>query len=106
MEDGGCQTGTVREMRENKFKVQTSVCRVMTSVFWDREGILFMEFLKTGAIINSVICADIKGVITKNSMGSAKNKDESTHPICSPNLATPDFHLFSPLKNAIFHVTR
>jgi hypothetical protein len=49
----GCYIGTVRKMRENKFKAQTSAGQVMASVFWDNEGILLVELLKRGATINS-----------------------------------------------------
>jgi hypothetical protein len=43
-------------MRKNKFRVQTSAGKVMASVFWDSEGILLVEFLKRGAIIQSNMC--------------------------------------------------
>jgi uncharacterized membrane protein len=36
-----------------KFKVQNSAGKVMATVFWDSEGILLVQFLKTGATINS-----------------------------------------------------
>jgi hypothetical protein len=38
-----------REMRENKFKVQTSAGKVI----WVSEGIFLVEFLKRGATISS-----------------------------------------------------
>ena len=40
-------------MREDKFKVQISVGKVMSSVFWDNEEILLGEFLKRCATVNS-----------------------------------------------------
>jgi hypothetical protein len=39
--------------RENKLKIQTCVGRVMASIFWGSEGILFEEFLKKGATFNA-----------------------------------------------------
>ena len=40
-------------MKENKFLVQTAVCKVMASVFWDSEGILFSVILERVATISS-----------------------------------------------------
>jgi len=37
----------------NTFKVQTSAGEVIASIFWDSEGILSMQFLNRGAIMNS-----------------------------------------------------
>jgi hypothetical protein len=36
-------------MRENNLKVQSSACKVMAIIFWDSEGILWVEFLNRGA---------------------------------------------------------
>jgi len=36
-----------------KFKVQTSVAKVLASVFLESEGILLVTFLERGATINS-----------------------------------------------------
>jgi len=94
-------------MRDNKFKVQTSMnfCHG-----WCLPG--QRRNLVSGILADwchnqfRAKYADIKEVRTKNSMGSAKNKGElSHHPTCSPNLAPSDFHLFGPLKHAIFHAT-
>jgi len=40
----------------NKFKVQTSVGKIMDSVFWNSEGILLANFVKRSATINSEQC--------------------------------------------------
>jgi hypothetical protein len=40
-------------MRENKFKVQTSVGKIMANIFWDSEGFLLVEFLKSTTPIKS-----------------------------------------------------
>jgi hypothetical protein len=50
---GVLQIGAVWRIREKKWKVQTAVCQVMTSVLWDSEAILLLEFLKRGATISS-----------------------------------------------------
>jgi hypothetical protein len=61
MEIGGCYTGTVGRTRENKFQVQSSVGKVMASIFCVTEGIFLLEILYTGATINSEpLCAGIK----------------------------------------------
>jgi hypothetical protein len=40
-------------LRENKFKVLTSVGNAMASIFHDSEGLLLVEFLKISTTINS-----------------------------------------------------
>jgi hypothetical protein len=40
-------------MREDKFKVQISVGKAVSSVFWDNEEILLGEFSKRCATANS-----------------------------------------------------
>ena len=37
---------------QNKFKVQTSVTKVMASVFLESEGILLVKYLERGATVN------------------------------------------------------
>jgi hypothetical protein len=59
-------------MRQNKFKAQISVCKIIASIFRDSEETLLLKFLERGA--------DIKEVRTTNSQGSAKQEDESSPP--------------------------
>ena len=40
-------------MRENKSEVQSCAGEVMTSVFWESEGILLVELLNRGDTITS-----------------------------------------------------
>ena len=56
--------GYCREERENKYKVQMSVDRVMGSVLCYSEGTLLVVF--------RAMCADVKEVIITKSKGSAK----------------------------------
>jgi len=56
--------GYCREERENKFKVQKSVDKLMASVLCYSEGTLLVEF--------RAMCADVKEVIITKSKGSAK----------------------------------
>jgi len=41
---------------KKKFKALTSVGKVMCSVLWNREGGIFLDFLKPGQGINSDHC--------------------------------------------------
>jgi hypothetical protein len=41
------------DTRENKPKVQTSVGEVIASVFWEGDGVLLVEFLERGNIVDS-----------------------------------------------------
>ena len=51
-------------------KTQTSEGRVLTSIFWDVQGILFIDYLKKGRTINTEYCmillVRLKGEIAKN----------------------------------------
>ena len=40
-------------IHENKIKVQACAGKITTNVFWDSQGTLFAEFLKTGATMMS-----------------------------------------------------
>jgi hypothetical protein len=109
---------------KKKFKVQTSMGKVMASIFWDSKGILLVEFLERGTTINSEQYTHIKEVKTMNSKGLAKQEDESSPPpalqhqnaqgrqlqqwgglfsliLPSLDLAPSDFNLFGPLKDAV-----
>jgi hypothetical protein len=39
---------------KKKFKTQPSVDKVMCIVFWDRKGVILLDFLEPGQTINSV----------------------------------------------------
>ena len=41
------------ESRPKWSKTQTSAAKVLTSVFWDGQGILFIDYLEKGRAINS-----------------------------------------------------
>jgi hypothetical protein len=64
-----------------KIKVQTYAGKVMAGFFWSSEGILSVEFVERGAIINSEqYFADIKVVQTTNLKGLSKQEDELIPP--------------------------
>ena len=117
------QSPTVR-----KFKTGPSAGKVMATIFWDKDGILLVDFLEPGRTINSdrYIQAlrklkrairdkrpgiDIKD-ITIHHDNARPHTSKATaaelaklgwtvmpHPPYSPDLAPSDFHLFGPLKN-------
>ena len=103
--------------------MQTSAGKVLAFVFWDAQGILFINYLEKGRIINSeyyialLVC--LKEEITKNWPQMKKKKvlfhqdnapcHESIptmtklyelllHPPCSPDLAPSDYWLFADIK--------
>ena len=99
----------------------------MASVFWDKRGVIHVEFLRCGATINSEyycrVLSDVltrlrkkrPGLITKGVLFLQDNARAHTahrttctlqqlgwevlpHPPYSPDLDPSDFHLFGPLK--------
>jgi hypothetical protein len=40
-------------LRPKKFKTQKSSSKVLASVFWDKDGILLVDYLENGAIITA-----------------------------------------------------
>jgi len=45
--------------RTKKFKTSISVKKIMVSVFWDRKGILLVDFMPPGITINAAAYCDI-----------------------------------------------
>jgi len=43
----------VNSVSNKKFKAQPSVGKVICTVFWDRKGVVFLNFLEPRPIINS-----------------------------------------------------
>ena len=116
--------------RTKKFKTSISVEKIMTSVFWDRKGILFVDFMPPGAIINAAAYCDtltrLRRAIQNKSRGMLSlyvcllhdNKrphsahvttallekfkwDILDHPPYSLDLAPSNFHLFLHLKKRL-----
>jgi len=110
-----------------KFRRIASAGKVMASVFWDKSGIIHVDFLPRGININSdYYCQVIQdvhnalkkkrpGFITKSILFLQDNARPHTahrticklqelswevlpHPPYSSDLAPSDFHLFGPLK--------
>jgi len=42
-----------RSPKKRKFKVTQSARKIMATVFWDRKGVLLIEFMQTGTTINA-----------------------------------------------------
>lgn len=110
-----------------KFKVAKSVGKIMTTIFWDSEGLLLVDFLQHGMTITGQYYADLlvklreaikekrRGKITKGvlllqdnapvhksrvAMEKAKSLgfELLPHPPYSPDLAPSDFYLFPNMK--------
>jgi histone-lysine N-methyltransferase SETMAR len=113
--------------KPQKFKRTQSAGKVMATVFWDRKGVLLVDFMAHGTIINADrYCETLKklrraiqnrrrGMLTKGVCLLHDNArphithqtvalldqfgwDIITHPPYSPDLAPCDYHLFPKLK--------
>ena len=113
--------------KRKKFKQTFSTRKIMCTVFWDRQGVLLVEFLPQGTTINSAVyCETLKKLrraIQNKSRGmlsstilmlhdnarphsAAQTQDFITsfkweqmdHPPYSPDTAPSDYHLFLHLK--------
>lgn len=118
------------EPNPKRAKTQQSAGKVMASVFWDANGIIFIDYLKKGTTINSdYYCAlldRLKAEIAKKRPHLQKKKvlfhqdnapchksmktmaklnelgfELLPHPPYSPDLAPSDFFLFSDLKRML-----
>ena len=51
--NGGPWSRHVNSLLKKKFKIQPSARKVMCTVFWDRNGVILLDFLEPGQTINS-----------------------------------------------------
>ena len=69
---------TAGESCPNRPKMQTSAGKVFASVFWDAQGILFIDYLEKGRIINSeyyiALLVHLKKEISKKQPQMKKKK--------------------------------
>lgn len=113
-----------------KFRVFPTAGKVMASVFWDAEGILFIDYLPKGKTITGAYYTDLipkvrqaikekrrgklsAGVLFHHDNAPAHRSQMALtavrqagfeifdHPPYSPDLAPSDFHLFPKLKEHI-----
>jgi len=113
--------------RPKKFRSQRSAGKVLASVFWDKDGVILIKYLKTGETINAGVYSnyliELKEVLKKKRRGKVSSgvqflqdnapshKAHQTmqllvdlgftcvpHPPYSPDLAPSDYHLFPHLK--------
>lgn len=109
-----------------KFKLGPSAGKVMITVFWDKRGIILIEFLPQGQTINSIRYQQtlkklavairrkrpmLQNVILHHDNARPHTAHATTaaieakgwtilpHPPYSPDLAPSDFHMFGPLKD-------
>lgn len=116
-----------RSPKKRKFKVTQSDRKIMATVFWDRKGVLLIEFMPTGTTINAASYCEIlkklrraiqnrrRGMLTKGVCLLHDNArphvardtkallekfgwDVISHPPYSPDLAPSDYHLLLNLK--------
>jgi len=77
----------------------------MCTVFWDRKGILLVDFLPQGSTINAGGVVIIHDNAFPHTAAATQNLittfgwEQFDHPPYSPDLAPSDFHLFLPLKS-------
>jgi histone-lysine N-methyltransferase SETMAR len=112
-----------RSPKKRKFKVTQSARKIMATFFWDRKGVLLIEFMPTGTTINAASYCEIlkklhraiqnrrRGMLTKGVCLLHDNArphvardtkallekfgwDVISHPPYSPDLAPSDYHLF------------
>lgn len=113
-----------------KFRVAPTAGKVMASVFWDSEGILFIDYMPKGQTITGSYYANLFPKVRENIKEKRRGKlslgvlflhdnapahrsevaltairsagfDLLDHPPYSPDLAPSDFHLFPKLKEHI-----
>ena len=111
-----------------KFKQTTSTWKIMCTVFWDRKGILLVDFLPQRSTINAGVYRDTlkklhraiqnkrrgmlsRGVVmihdlplphtaaTTQNLITTFGWEQFDHPPNSPDLAPSDFHLFLHLQS-------
>jgi len=116
--------------RSKKFWVQKSAGKFLTSIFWDQDGILLIDYLPKGQTINaeyySFLLVQLKDILKEKRRGKftkgvlffhhiapahralATQKKLAylsfqflDHPPSSPDLAPSDNHLFPGLKKTI-----
>jgi histone-lysine N-methyltransferase SETMAR len=114
--------------QKEKFKAIPSASKIMVTAFWDCEGVILIDVLPRGQMINLDVYVEtlkksflrvcpLKDVIkvllhhdSARPHTSLHTREAITelqcsvlpHPPYSPDLAPSDYHLFSPLKDAIY----
>jgi hypothetical protein len=58
-------------LRPKKFKTQKSSSKVLASVFWDKDGILLVDYLAKGATITAKYCVALLDRL-KQQLGSKR----------------------------------
>jgi len=96
--------------RPKKFQVQKSAGKVLTSIFWDQDSILLIDYLPKGQTINaeyySSLLVQLKDILKekcrrKVTKGVLFFHNAPAHPPYSLDLAPSDYHLFPGLKKQL-----
>ena len=112
----------VNSPTKKKFKMLPSAGKVMCTVFWDKKGVILLDFLEPGQIISSdcyiatltKLKARISRVRPEKKTTFLLQHDNARlhtsletawtvvpHPPYSPDLAPSDFHLFGQMKDGL-----
>jgi len=51
--------GIAAHLAPKKFQVQKSAAKVLSSIFWDQDGILLVDYLPKGRTINAEYCLSL-----------------------------------------------
>ena len=84
-----------------KFEVIASARKALSTIFWDMKGLVHMEFLKQGHMVNSILQHDNARPHTSRQTQDSLAQLKLTalpHPAYSPDLAPSDYFLFLQLK--------
>jgi histone-lysine N-methyltransferase SETMAR len=113
--------------RPKKFRAQKSAGKVLASVFWDKDGIILLDFLEQGRTITGAYYSELLTKLHKKILEKRRGKlakgvlflqdnapvhksfialqklyeigfDLIDHPPYSPDLAPSDYYLFPKLK--------
>lgn len=114
-----------------KAKTTRSAGKVMCTVFWDRRGVLYVDFLRTQRTINAAYYSNLLKTHVKPAYRSKRRSiparsaillqdnarphtarltldtiselgwEVLEHPPYSPDLSPCDYHMFGPLKEAL-----
>ena len=112
--------------KAKKFKEASSVKKIMATIFWDRKGILLIDFLERGLTITPMLIVKLRklrraiqnkrrgmlcgGIVLLHDNARPRTAARTAqllqhfhwevfdHPPYSPDLAPNDYHLFMHLK--------
>jgi len=112
----------VNSPSKKKFKVLPSAGKVMCTVFWNRKGVILLDFFEPGKTNPDRYIATLSGRLKFPEKKTFLLKHDKArphtnlktvehivnlgwtvvpHPLYSPDLAPSDFHLLRPMKDGL-----